>query len=153
MAEQNAEVQNTLAAFRDVTRELDNTYAVFPKSCGLSEVEYYSLLLIYEGVTTQTQISEQMYLSRSTLNSAFKQLRKRGLIHLEPYDENQRSKQTFLTDAGKEFVEKNVLQMHRIEERAWRRMSEEEHETLIGLIQKVNSLIQQELKNMESGTD
>lgn len=72
MADEVVEVQDTLAAFRDITRELDNTYAMFSKSCGLSEVEYFSLLLIYEGVATQSQISDWLYFSRTTLNSAFK---------------------------------------------------------------------------------
>lgn len=38
--EQNSEIQTTLAAFRETTWELDNVYTLFPKSCGLSEVEY-----------------------------------------------------------------------------------------------------------------
>lgn len=83
---QNSEIQTTLAAFREATWELDNVYTMFPKSCGLSEVEYWSLLLIYEGVATQSQISERLFISRQTLNSAFKQLRKKGLIRLEPYE-------------------------------------------------------------------
>lgn len=74
----------TLAAFREATMELDNLYSRFPKSCGLSEAEYWSLLLIYEGIVTQSRISEQLFLSRQTLNSAFKQLQKKGLIRLEP---------------------------------------------------------------------
>ena len=55
----------TLAAFREATMELDNLYSRFPKSCGLSEAEYWSLLLIYEGIVTQSRISEQLFLSRS----------------------------------------------------------------------------------------
>lgn len=147
------EVQGTLAAFRDATRELDNVYSIFPKACGLSEVEYWSLLLIYEGVATQSQISERLFVSRQTLNSAFKQLRKKGLIRLEPYEENQRSKQSFLTDAGKTFVEENVMQMHRVEERAWRRMSGEEHTALIALTQKVSALIRSEMKTTNIDID
>lgn len=153
MADEVVEVQDTLAAFRDITRELDNTYAMFSKSCGLSEVEYFSLLLIYEGVATQSQISDWLYFSRTTLNSAFKQLRKKGLIRLQPYEENQRSKQTFLTEAGKEFVEKYVLQMHRVEERAWRQMSAAERESLLRLTQKLNDLMLLELGNLKTNTD
>lgn len=41
--------------------ELDNLYSVFPKSCGLSEAEYWSLLLIYEGIATQSQISDRAF--------------------------------------------------------------------------------------------
>ena len=47
----------SLASFREATMELDNVYSLFSKACGLSEAEYWSLLLIYEGVATQSQIS------------------------------------------------------------------------------------------------
>ena len=149
--EPNDKTPKTLTAFREATWELDNAYSMFPKFCGLSEAEYWSLLLIYEGVaTTQSQISDQLFLSRQTLNSAFKQLRKRGLVRLEPYEENQRSKQIFFTDTGKAFVEKNVLQMHQTEEKAWHKMSEKEQMALTKLIQKFNKLIRQELESLQS---
>lgn len=150
--ERDTEIKTTLAAFRDATWELDNIYAMFPKSCGLSEAEYWSLLLIYEGVVTQSQISERLLISRQTLNSAFKQLRKKGLIRLEPYEENQRSKQSFLTEEGKAFVEEHILRMHRIEESAWRRLTSEEHMALIGLTQKISALIQEELERSKTNT-
>ena len=135
----------TLAAFREATMELDNLYSRFPKSCGLSEAEYWSLLLIYEGIVTQSRISEQLVLSRQTLNSAFKQLQKKGLIRLEPYQDNLRSKRAFLTEAGKAFVEENVLRMHRVEERAWQHMSQEDQAVLTALTRKFSSCIRKEL--------
>ena len=135
----------TLAAFREATMELDNLYSRFPKSCGLSEAEYWSLLLIYEGIVTQSRISEQLFLSRQTLNSAFKQLQKKGLIRLEPYQDNLWSKRAFLTEAGKAFVEENVLRMHRVEERAWQHMSQEDQAVLTALIRKFSSCIRKEL--------
>lgn len=137
---------NTLTAFREATMELDNVYSLFSKSCGLSDAEYWSLLLIYEGAATQSQISDQLFLSRQTLNSAFKQLRRKGLIQLVPYEENQRSKQAFLTDEGRAFVERHVVQMHQIEERAWQQMDEEERAMLTRLTQKFSHLIRQEFK-------
>ena len=137
----------TLESFREATMRMDNVYSRFSKICGLSDAEYWSLLMIYEGGATQSQISGQLFLSRQTLNSAFKQLRKKGLVRLEPYAENQRSKQAFLTDAGKEFVEKYVLQMHRLEEQAWKRMEREERAALTTLTQKFTDLLQLLLQN------
>ena len=146
------EVQDTLSSFRDATWELDSIYAMFPKSCGLAEAEYWSLLLIYDGVVTQSKISERLFISKQTLNSAFKQLRKKGLVRLEPYAENQRSKQAFLTEAGKIFVEYHILRMHHIEENAWRRLSSEERGSLIGLTKKVCRLMRDELEGSQSNT-
>lgn len=142
----------TLAAFREATMELDNVYSMFSKACGLSDAEYWSLLLIYEGGATQSQISSQLYLSRQTLNSAFKQLRTKGLIRLEPYEENQRSKRVLLTEEGKAFVGKHVVQMHQVEEKAWRRMTEEERAMLTSLTRKFSGLIRQELKSTKLDT-
>ena len=142
----------TLASFREATMELDNIYSMFSKSCGLSDAEYWSLLLMYEGAATQSQISDQLFLSRQTLNSAFKQLRKKGLVRLEPYEENQRSKRAFLTDAGRVFVEKYVVQMHQVEEKAWGQMDEAEQAMLTTLTRKFSGLIQQELKSTKPDT-
>ena len=136
----------SLASFREAMMELDNTYSLFPKSCGLSDAEYWSLLFIYEGVVTQSQISNQLSLSRQTLNSAFKQLRKKGLIRLEPYEKNQRSKQAFLTAAGRSIVEKHVVQMHQIEEKAWTMLKKDERAALITLTQKYTKCIWDLLK-------
>ena len=35
-----------IEAFREATMELDNTYSLFYKACGLSEAEYLSLIHI-----------------------------------------------------------------------------------------------------------
>ena len=53
-----------------------------------------------------------------------------------------------MTDAGKLFVEKNVLRMHRVEESAWQQMSGEEQVALIELIRKFSELIRKELKKL-----
>lgn len=148
--EKDTEPSGALAAFREATMELDNVYSIFAKSCGLSEAEYWSLLLIYEGVATQSQISSQLYLSRQTLNSAFRQLRKKGLIRLEPYENNQRSKQALLSDTGRQFVDRYIARMHRIEENAWKGMEEEEQAALTKLTRKFCGLIRQEINASKS---
>ena len=140
----------TLASFREAIMELDNVYSLFAKACGLSDAEYWSLLLIYEGVATQSQISGQLFLSRQTLNSAFKQLQKKGFIRLEPCEENQRSKRAFLTDTGRPFVERHVVQMHQVEEKAWRKMEEQERAMFTKLTRKFSGLIQTELKAFQA---
>ena len=102
----DGDVPRTLSGFREATMELDNIYSMFPKACNLSEAEYWSLLFIYEGTETQSAIGSRLYLSRQTLNSAFKQLQAKGLVKLMPYEDNRRSKRAVLTDSGNEFVER-----------------------------------------------
>lgn len=68
----------TVEAFRAVSKEFDTIYTMFAKNCGLSEAEFWSLLMIRGGAATQTEISDQLFLSRQTVNSAFKQLVKKS---------------------------------------------------------------------------
>lgn len=140
---------DTLRAFRETTMELDNLYSFFPKSCGLSEPEYWSLLLIYENVVTQSQISDQLYLSRQTLNSAFKQLVKKGLIVLEPYENNQRAKKASLTPQGRRVVEEQIVCMHKIEEEAWQKLDSQERDALAKLTRKFADVLGESLQSLK----
>ena len=146
---QDSNENNTLRLFRETTRELDNLYSVFPQFCGLSEPEYWSLLLIYEGVVTQSKISGQLFLSRQTLNSAFKQLVKKGLIVLEPFENNQRTKKAILTNAGRELVEKQVVYMHNIEKQAWKKLDDKEREMLAQLTRKYADVLSETLQALK----
>lgn len=135
-----------LNAFREATLEFDAVYAKFAKNCGLSETEYWSLLSISEGITTQSEISEWLSINRQTINSAFKQLIKKGLIHLETLESNQRVKKAILTTDGKKFVEKNIVKMYELEEKAWMSMTEEERGTLTKLTRKYSKLVKEALE-------
>ena len=139
----------TLNEFRQATMEMDNVYSMFSKSCGLTEAEYWSLLLISDGVDTQSKISEKLFVSRQTLNSAFKQHIKKGFVQLVPIEGNQRSKQAVLTDSGRAFVNKYILNMRRSEENAWRSMHVKEREALTALTKKFSSLIIEELGSLK----
>lgn len=131
----------SLAAFRAASMQFDAAYARFAKLCGLSETEYWSLLLVSEGAATQREICGKLSISPQTLNSAFKQLVGKGLVRLEPLEHNQRTKQIILTQAGKQFVAQNVARMHRIEEQAWQTLSPEEQESLTVLTRRFGALI------------
>lgn len=138
-----------LKDFRETTRELDNLYSVFPKSFGLSEPEYWSLLLIYEGVVTQSRISRQLFLSRQTLNSAFKQLVKKQLIVLETFEDNQRTKRAVLTAKGSELAVKLAVRMHQVEKKAWENLEKEEQELLTRLTRKYADALGETIQEME----
>ena len=101
-----------LKEFRNTYKDLEGVYDTFPKLCGLSGAEYWALSMIYEGITTQHAICDQLSLSRQTINSAFKQLKKRGFIYLEAMDNNLREKQVYLTKEGIQFVEEQIGYIH-----------------------------------------
>jgi DNA-binding MarR family transcriptional regulator len=147
MIKEEALNKNELEDFRNVYNDLDSVYAVFPKICGLSDTEYWALVMVYEGVTTQRDICEQLSLSRQTVNSAFSQLVKKGLVCLKPVENNMRTKKVVLTNDGICFVEKHIGIMHKLEERVWHMMEIEEREQLVHLLHKYKELMREALEN------
>ena len=128
--------QVRLDAFWEATKDVDAAYGMLAKSCGLSEPEYWALVLIRQGVATQREISEQLYLSRQTINSAFKLLVKKGLVELTPFPHDQRSKRAALTAAGRAFVEEKGLPLEGVEAKAWAMLAPEEQAALVGLTRR-----------------
>ena len=106
---------------------------MFAKATGLSEAEYWALVMINEGCSTQTEICEQLSMNRQTIHSACKQLAKKGLVELAAKEENLRTKQITLTEAGRLFIERQIDGILRAEERAWEAFSKEEQAALVSL--------------------
>ena len=107
-------------------------------------------MLIYEGVQTQSRISEQLCLSRQTLNSAFKLLVKKDLIRLEPLETDQRTKRAILTSAGQELAERIAGVMHYIEGQAWGKLEKNEQEMLAKLTQKYACVLKEILSAVKN---
>ena len=133
------EESTSLDALNEAFMELDRAYDQLAKSCGLSEPEYWSLVLIRHGVETQREISERLTLSPQTINSAFKLLVKKGLVHLEPFAHDQRSKRAALTESGRVFAAERVAPLEEVEAQAWDTLSQEEHAALIRLIRQFST--------------
>lgn len=133
-------------AFREASKEFDAVYARFAKACGLSDAEFWSMLMIRNGVTTQSEISGQLFLSRQTINSAFKLLVKKGLVRLETAENNQRIKYAVLTQRGELFAARYIDRMMQIEQQAWQELEQEEQDTLTRLTRKYCELIQTALQ-------
>lgn len=142
-----------LSSFRDASMEFDSVYGLLARSCGLSGTEYWALVLIREGVVTQREISEQLSLSRQTLNSAFKLLIKKGLIRLEPLEHDQRSKRAILTQAGARYVETTIARTRCLEEQAWQALTEEDQAALIRLTRQYSAALRCALRSQETQVD
>lgn len=146
--EQTTLPDHAVEAFRIVSKEFDNVYSNLAKSCGLSDAEYWCLLMIRSGAATQAEISELLFLSRQTVNSAFKQLVKKGLVRLELVEHNQRTKQVILTPLGQRFMEQYIDRILEVERQAWQVMEEQERAALTCLTRKYCGLIQTALEQM-----
>ena len=137
---------NSVEAFRAVSKEFDTIYRMYAKACGLSEAEFWSLLMIRSGTKTQAEICDQLFLSPQTVNSAFKQLVKKGLVRLEPLEHNQRTKQIILTPLGQQFVEQHIDHIYNVECQMWEAMEEQERVMLIRFTRKYCDLIKAALE-------
>lgn len=146
--EQDLPQDGSVEMFRAVSREFDAVYARYAKSCHLSEAEYWSLLMICSGIKTQSEISSWLFMSRQTINSAFKLLVKKGLVRLEPLEHNQRTKQASLTEAGERFAEKYIGRVLAVEKQAWQELEEQERSALTRLTRKYCGLIRTALEQL-----
>ena len=136
----------SIEAYWETYKDLDRIYSRFAKECGLSDGEYWALVMIREGCTTQTQIREEFSLNKQTIHSAIKQLVKKGLIRLETKEDNQREKKILLTKEGEDFIRNHIDGMIQLEKKAWDMMRNEEQEQLIALSQRYNDFLESELE-------
>lgn len=144
--EQGSLPDNSIETYRAVSKEFDTIYTMYAKACGLSETEFWSLLMIRSGAKTQAEICDQLFLSPQTVNSAFKQLVKKGLVRLEPLEHNQRTKQIILTPLGQQFVEQHIDRIYDVECRMWEVMEEQERAMLIRFTRKYCDLVKAALE-------
>ena len=146
MAQTSVDQAASLAAFRDASMEFDHVYDLLAKSSGLSYPEFWSLVLIRDGVMTQREISDQLSIGPQTLNSAFKLLVKKGFIRLEPLEHDQRSKRALLTRQGERYITERILPALRLEEQAWLTLTEEEQAALPRITHKFSTALRQALE-------
>ena len=141
----------SIEAYWEIYKDLDRIYTRFAKACGLSDGEYWTLVMIKEGCTTQKEIWEQLSVNKQTIHSAIKQLIKKGLIQLEEKKDNRREKQILFTKEGEDFAKIYIDDMVRLEKKAWDAIEEEEQKQLLNISRKYNDLLESELdKYLES---
>ena len=150
MAQTSVDQAASLAAFRDASMEFDHVYDLLAKSSGLSYPEFWSLVLIRDGVLTQREISSQLSIGPQTLNSAFKLLVIQGFIRLEPFENDQRSKRALLTPQGERCLTERILPALRLEEQAWLSLTEEEQAALPRITHKFSTALRRALDGRDN---
>mgnify|MGYP002799373005 FL=1 len=150
MAQTSVDQAASLAAFRDASMEFDHVYDLLAKSSGLSYPEFWSLVLIRDGVLTQREIISQLRIGPQPLNSAFKLLVKKGFIRLEPFEHDQRSKRALLTPPGARCLTERILPALRLEEQAWLSLTEEEQAALPRITHKFSTALRRALDGRDN---
>jgi len=105
---------------------------------GLTHTQWSALgvILHYPGITP-SQLEQILMIERPSVTSLMNGLESRGLIVRRNSPEDGRSKQIFLSDAGKKLAEETQHFAVGVEERVKRGMTEEELETLRALLVKM----------------
>jgi len=105
---------------------------------GLTHTQWSALgvILHFPGITP-SQLEQILMIERSSVTSLMNGLESRGLIVRRSSPEDGRSKQIFLTDAGKQLAEETQHFAVVLEERVKQGMTEDEFETLRSLLIKL----------------
>lgn len=140
-----------LEKFRLAYKEADGIFAAFARESGLAVMEYWVIWMVSEGVRTQTEISDTLFISKQTVNSACRHLEKNGLITLAAAGDDLRVKNISLTDKGRTFADIYVRGVYEAEERAWEALGEEERRALAEAPSKFNKELKAQFEKLRRG--
>lgn len=128
----------------------DRLYVDFARGCGISNCAYWMLYELERagGEASLRALNVDWGYSKQTMSSALKTMESRGLIELSFEEGSRKSKRASLTDAGRAFVDKNIVPAMRAEERAFFSLDQEERETLMALARRYAEALTREFENM-----
>ena len=139
-----------LAAFNQLYKEMDEIYHLYAKRCGISDAAFWLLYSLHEAGAsrvqyTQRELCAEWHYPPQTINSALKNLERKGLLSLEPVPGNQKNKRIVLREAGQRLVEQIIVPLVRSEQKSFRELPEEERSALLSLTRKYVELLRKEL--------
>lgn len=88
---------------------------------------------------TQKEIGEKMKFKPASITDSLKRMEKAGLINREQDDKDLRITRVYITDVGKEQLEKSVEISHSFDAICFAGFSADEKETFISLMKKMNN--------------
>lgn len=141
----------TISDYHSVEKETGELYTQIQKYSGLSDAEYWCMMTVRKGECNyQHEIYSQMFMSKQTVNSALKQLAKKGYIEMLIPNDNQRIRQIVFTKAGDIFAKKHLDVMQKIEDKAWSILPPNEQRTLVNALSKMNQMLRQEIAHLKN---
>lgn len=122
-----------LETFNRLYKEMDLVHHNYAKRCGLSDMAYWILYSMAESDAyfTQRDFCGDWFFAPQTVNSALKDLEKKGLIYLEAVPGNKKNKLIKPTEHGKEFIERVILPLIRAEAESFESLSEKTCEQML----------------------
>ncbi len=87
-------------------------------------------------------------MSKQTINSALKQLIKKGYIKMSIPEKNHRLRQINFTEKGIKFAQEYIDVVSDIENKVWSNLTFDEQNTLLNIMNKMNYIFKQEIDSL-----
>ena len=124
--------------FISASKEVDDVYHTLALKFGLSDSAMWILCTMREAKRelTQSEIAQEMSMSRQTVNSAIKNLEKQGYLRLEAVFGDRRNKILSFTEEGEIFVKRTVDRVLSLEHQVFENLEVEEQEKITQILRK-----------------
>lgn len=118
-------------------------YAAWAKKRGIT---YHELLVLYtirdQGFCTQKQICDNYLLPRQTMNHVILDLRKRGLLELNPEHSVGREKNFVLSETGKRYAAPLLYELNQLETQAVQIFGQEQVQRIVEIVCAYDDVLQ-----------
>lgn len=143
---------DNLKMYNQIYKEMDVVYHKYAKACGLSDMAYWILYSIAENnkYFTQRDFCKDWFFSPQTVNSALKDLEKKGIIYLESVEGNKKNKLIKPTENGKNYIETYITPLIKTECESFETLSQEECELMLSTIKKYVSGLKEKVGALET---
>lgn len=141
-----------LIAFNQLHKEMDIMYHNYAKSVGLSDTAFWILYCVSErnGALTQRELCTDWSYAPQTINSALKELEKRGIVRLELLPGNRRNKQICLTQDGQQLMEQSIAPLMSAELASFAALGEANSSRLLSITEKHISILKDEIGKLQT---
>ncbi len=142
MEEESRKSFAQITLYNQLIKEMDDLYRVYAKNCNLSETAFWILYCIQERekeAFTQREICDYWFYTPQTVNSALKNMTE---------EDNRKNKRIYLTEKGKETVERIVVPLMDAERRALAAIGEQEAEIFLKTMKKHTEFFREEIEEL-----
>ena len=150
------EIVRQLELLNQNDKILDELYHSYAASVHLSETAFWILYCIREReeeAFTQREICEYWFYTPQTVNSALKNMTEEGLLTLRAEEGNRKNKRIYLTEKGKETVDRIVIPLMEAERRALAAVGEQEAEVFLRTMKRHTELFRGEIVKLTEGAE
>lgn len=130
------------------TKRIEAIYYKIALNLKMSESEFWILYALAEAEQecSQQEISEELSISRQTINSAIQSLMQREYVFLEQSSISVRRKNVRMTEKGKRFVKESIVPLQEAEREAFLKMGSFAQNQYVTLSQKYAANLQAEIE-------